>query len=223
MSSIVTKEQANPLTFYVHPDDQVIRRMFITEGHKVVLSPDLDYDIAVFPPGPDILPFLYGEEIGDHTTCSVKRDISDINFYRSLPVDKPKIGIGRGAHLLCVLGGGRLWQFVDNHDNTHNIQHMVNGKFYVVNSCHSQMMIPSTKQVVLAAAMKANHLYSETDGEIEHTAKSRMDAGYSDVEILVDDHTNALCFQPLPHLAGSKLTRDLFFECVDFAFGKLER
>jgi anthranilate/para-aminobenzoate synthase component II len=101
--------------------------------------------------GEDISPGIYKQ---DPVRTSAgkepsRRDQIEINLVKAaIQEEIPMLGICRGAQLLCALGGGSLYQHVNNHvGRDHPV--VVKGKEYWTNSCHHQMMIPTEDMQVL--------------------------------------------------------------------------
>ena len=64
----------------------------------------------------------------------------------------PILGICRGAQFMCAYLGGKVWQHVDNHaGHDHRMVCMATGDYYLTNSYHHQMMIPSPEMELLFA------------------------------------------------------------------------
>lgn len=108
--------------------------------------------LVCFVDGPDINPELYEETKHPTTSYDSERDIAEQKLYL-LCVRKgiPMVGIGRGAHLLTVMNGGKLIQNVSGHNEyTHQMfaelpSRSKMGKIrrqFFVNSNHHQMMYP---------------------------------------------------------------------------------
>jgi gamma-glutamyl-gamma-aminobutyrate hydrolase PuuD len=103
--------------------------------------------------GEDISPSLYGQA---PTRTWAKhypsvRDRCEVNLVKAaVKMGIPILGICRGAQLLCALGGGSLYQHVDNHGGQdHPVYYK--GTEYWSNSCHHQMMIPGEDMEVLGS------------------------------------------------------------------------
>jgi gamma-glutamyl-gamma-aminobutyrate hydrolase PuuD len=123
------------------------------------------HKLLVLHGGEDISPSLYKEEPGrTHAKAAPsRRDKEEILLVRKAVEEGiPILGICRGAQLLCALGGGALYQHVDNHHSTHSL--VVNGKEYVTNSCHHQMMIPTDRMNVLGYTPSLS-LFKWRDGD----------------------------------------------------------
>lgn len=125
-----------------------------------VTDDELDPDkikMLILEGGSDISPFFYGEE-PVHTNATripTPRELKEVaKIQLAVEREIPILGICRGAQLLCCLDGGKLYQHADNH--THgNHAILMDGKEYMTNSCHHQIMIPSERAKVLAATPKA--------------------------------------------------------------------
>ncbi len=101
--------------------------------------------------GEDISPSIYKQE-GVRTYASPRpsrRDQIEINLVKAaIKEGIPILGICRGAQMLCALGGGSLYQHVENHGNEHEV--FYKDQVVMGNSCHHQMMIPTDEMQVLA-------------------------------------------------------------------------
>lgn len=180
--------------------------MFNEMNHRVVASPKQEHDVIVFTDGPPISPFLYGEKKVHRDPSDVERDLAENALLRSLDSNKPKIGLGRGAHLLNMFNGGSSWQSVSNHLlGSHQTTNLITGTILYVTSQHWQVMRPSSSADVLLIA---------DVGRTYRDDKQQFSAGPGkkiDIEACYYANTNSLCFQPSPEL-GHKATRDLLYE-----------
>jgi putative glutamine amidotransferase len=127
---------------------------------------DLDKaDALMFTGGEDISPTLYGEKHGKYTGgTSSRRDSEEVYYFkeardRNLPI----IGICRGAQLLCAMAGGKLVQHI-KHPGRHMI-HTDDGKKFLMNSLHHQMMMPlNTKHRLIAWTEHLSPFHLDGDG-----------------------------------------------------------
>lgn len=172
-------------------------------------------DIVLFVDGPPITPLYYGERrLGFTKPCDLRRDQSDVFAYRQLSRKVPKIGIGRGAHLLNIMNGGRTWQLVTDHNlGPHKTTDLITGDVRYLSSAHDQLMLPYDGADIICVADVARK-FTAYDG-IERMRKHIPDA--MDVEACYYGHTNSLCFQPDVH-AGHEGTvtylETLMHECL---------
>jgi len=151
------------------------------------------FDIALFVDGPPVTPIFYGEAKLGSLKCSMERDRSDVKAFRQLKASTPKLGIGRGAHLLNIMNGGSAWQHVDGHNGgPHVTTCLLTGKTVILSSLHSQLMLPNERADILTISKQAKHLFS--DGIQLHRDVELKDA--LDVEACYYLDTNSLCFQP---------------------------
>lgn len=168
------------------------------------------YKMLVFWGGEDIWPGYYGEEPAKtHAIYESPRDHMEKEAFESNP-NTPKLGICRGAQLLCALSGGKLWQHVDKHTHSHLIKLHTNNSLLEVTSTHHQMMRPTSKMRLLASAnyIRSPKKWSE-DGE--HISSE------PEAEIVFIPETKALCIQGHPEYTSvnspfSKLTAQLVKE-----------
>src|SRR5690606_5736000 len=101
----------------------------ITEMGSIDLDTPVPINInkntmLVFTGGHDVDPALYGEPVGEYTSCNKKRDILESTIY-SCYRNFPKIGVCRGAQFLTVMNGGGLIQHVNNHTTSHNCHYYI--------------------------------------------------------------------------------------------------
>lgn len=201
MSNVFDKK-----SFYLtHPDggvEMMLHKMGATREQN-----EWDADFLVFPGGADIHPLLYGERAIPGTSCNVNRDLKEVNLFKSMLNDIPKIGICRGAQLVNTLSGGSMWQNVDGHTQTHALEDSMTGEILETTSTHHQMMIPGDDGVILATAAESSFKECEEAGSvvrttIKHTPRPR------DIEVMYYETTNSLCFQGHPEYDSS--------ECLEY-------
>lgn len=181
---------------FLQNNNRVITNLFERMGFSVVHSPKEKYDCAVLLRYVPVHPVYYGQvPIKDFPLdqVSMERDRNDWNFIRSLDFNKPKLGIGTGAHMLNVACGGDMWQRVDGHlkaTDGHEVK-LFNNHVHTLSSWHGQMMNPSKYARVIGKA-KSNSK-REKFGE----TVSLKDNKWEDPEIVYYSYNNALCFQPM--------------------------
>lgn len=194
--------------------EQAVHNMFITRGWETV-SKISEADLVCFTGGDDIHPSMYGQHLAGSGPTKIKRDLAETRIFRS-SLDKPKVGICRGAQLCNVLSGGRLWQDVNKHGSMpHKIEDRVWNKKFEVSSLHHQMMIPGPKAEVLAVASEATSFRSE------EVRLSNQKAG-DDPEVVYYPQTKSLCMQSHPELNRHKEETDYLF-CLLFRLFRLGR
>lgn len=211
------KNPDRKFTFYLPVQDKHVVAMLEKRGHKLAKSSGNDFDILLLVGGVDIVPMLYGEGLHSTTHCNIKRDMDEIMLVRSLHHMRMKVGICRGAQLLNVLSGGRLWQHVNGHVCASG--HMM--KLYDdhqrqihVSSRHHQMMIPGSEGWVLGTSMEATTFINETMGQNDLSSEQRKKIGWKDPEIVYYGSTHSLCFQPHPEDNDDEC-QDLFFNVIN--------
>ena len=125
----------------------------LREAHMVTHPPQIKgAKLLVLWGGEDISPALYHQEpVHAHAgKVPSHRDKVEWNLlHAAVKEGIPILGICRGAQMLCAAGGGALYQHVENHGTQH-ILHTTDGKEFMANSCHHQMMIPTEDMQVLA-------------------------------------------------------------------------
>ena len=190
-------------------------KMFLEQGHELAKSFE-EADLVQFTGGHDVSPELYGE-LSHPTTCSsFIRDVEERRIYeRCLEEGKLMSGICRGGQFLNVMNGGKMFQHVDGHaiSNTHPLED-VDGRIIEVSSTHHQMMRPSSKGKIVAAA---HSLTTFKEYMIESTIGHVVDP--LDVEVVCYEDSNCLCFQPHPEFQGVEDCRSYYFECLEKYLG----
>lgn len=156
-------------------------------------------DIVMFTGGKDINPFLYDNVKYKTTDTDLIRDEKEIAaFSVAHALDKPMLGICRGAQLLTVLSGGKLIQHVIGHILPQGSYHPVelnNGSIINMNTFHHQMMYPfemdeNKYEIIGWSQEKRSHFY-----EILGSKKFSVE---KEPEIVYYSETNCLCIQGHP-------------------------
>jgi carbamoylphosphate synthase small subunit len=193
--------------------------MFLRAGFKGAASVD-DADIVCFTGGEDVHPHYYNEDPLRCTYFNLKRDEEDVKvFNRAKEQQKFMVGICRGGQFLNVMGGGKLWQDVDEHGREHWLLDMLTGAKIWVTSTHHQQMIPGDKADVWATANCSNNKY----GYGKEWSRKSPEADAFDVEVCWYPHIRALCFQPHPEMYGaSEGCINYFFQCLKNAMKIVE-
>lgn len=203
--------KAQNLTVAVVNDHFGVGRFFQEYGYKVLhWTPGLKepFDIAAFTGGEDINPALYGEKPIRGVYYSERRDKIEIDAYNQIPSHVLKAGICRGAQLLNVLSGGKLWQDVNNHGVGHTATDIRSGLNYYVSSVHHQVMRPGKGAEIIAVARQATELASEKE-----LIKSGVKPTSIEIEALWYPSTRSLCFQGHPEF-GPKTCSDYFVQLL---------
>lgn len=222
MAQIVKKEdlqepKERKYTFFLPYPDVEVQKMLIHRGHRISMDFDKDWDIALFTGGADICPFLYGEPLHNKTAFNLLRDMREVKKFKQMHHKRMKVGICRGAQLLNLMSGGRMWQHVDGHSLTkgHPCKfYYDNDQVIEVSSRHHQLMIPGSEAWIMAEAKQARTFINYTDGEMQLTDEQRERTGWSDCEVAYYGSTNSLCFQPHPEDTEGPC-RDEFFLLLD--------
>lgn len=199
------------LVYMPFRDNDVIS-MLKRRGASVVAGPG-QANIAMFTGGADICPLLYGELPIHGTNSNLTRDREEVQLFKKIHPDMPKIGICRGAQLLNVMCGGSLWQDVNNHAirGTHLVYDGWFGhKDLEVTSTHHQMM--RTKKSLAFEFLSAREsTLKKRYGEKELNENAPNEDFYEDPEGVYYSNFNSVCFQPHPEY-GHKPTEEYFFD-----------
>ena len=206
--------QSKRRTFFMTWPDKNVERMLKDRGHAVTHVFDNEWEIALFPGGEDVSPILYGEHVLPKTQMNYKRDLTEVNLFRRMHHKRLKVGICRGAQLLNVLSGGRLWQDVDNHAvaDGHMVKFWASNTGIKMTSTHHQMMIPGPLGWVVASADRSTTKINETEGETKLVTND-----WEDPEVIWYDYNTTLCWQPHPEYVDG-WERQEFFDWIDTLF-----
>ena len=194
-----------------------IRGIFLEAGYSLATKIQ-DAQIVVWTGGADIQPALYNERQIPEVYLDPERDKYEKAVFDSLPkTGGPlKVGICRGAQLLCALSGGKLWQHIEGHGRTHEVKDMATGELIVVSSLHHQEMIPPKHAEIWAKADEAIRKIKIVDG-VRYTTVPRVGSNvYEDVEACYIPSTESFCYQPHPEIGPQSCT-EYFFKLIDKA------
>ena len=191
-------------------NEQMTIEMFTRQGYSVV-DTIAQADIICFTGGADVNPELYDEQALPLTSFNEERDYVDTQYYHESGY-KFKIGICRGGQFLNVMNGGKMWQHVDNHTKPHYLTDLKTREQILVSSTHHQMMIPNDRGIVIAVAQEAT-------SKAKHRMKLRNTSNDPDVEVVMYEDTNSLCFQPHPEFS---VEDDVYQECCNYFFNLIK-
>jgi GMP synthase-like glutamine amidotransferase len=173
-----------------------------------------DADLLQLTGGADVHPQFYGEEVHPRAYPHLERDKDEFDMYeRAVALGKPVAGICRGAQLINIACGGKMYQHVTNHGlgGTHNCYDQFADESYQVNSVHHQMMRPTNEAVILGVVEgQASWKEYMKDGKIVRVTDDPID-----YEVLYYPKVNGLCFQPHPEFSNGKTCRDPYFRYID--------
>lgn len=147
---------------------------------KCYKAPSIDdADLVIFTGGSsDIDPSLYGAA-SKHSQTQIdrKRDDKEMDIYLYCLLNGiPMVGICRGAQLLHVLNGGKLYQDVDGHYGPHDIWDVMGQKVIAnTSSSHHQMCKPndSNGMIMIAHTQKSRERW--TDAETKAKGGTHLD------------------------------------------------
>lgn len=105
-----------------------------------------DGDVLVVWGGGDIPPEYYGKGRSSKSwaspTPSRRDQIEWALIQKAKEIGIPMIGVCRGAQMMCAAAGGYLVQHVSGHGGNHVVR-THDGKEFITNSIHHQMMFPA--------------------------------------------------------------------------------
>lgn len=167
-----TKVEFPPLymPIYIHGSEYESKRfaeMFTRAGCWKADSPK-EADLVVFAGSADVNPKLYGEGDKKHTmvgTCNIDEDEAGIKMFRYCRRHGiPMMGVCKGAQLLHVCMGGKLYQHVDEHFGDHPMLDLRDRVIIEkVSSNHHQAVIPQTGMRVLASTNRAHNKWKNSE------------------------------------------------------------
>ncbi len=197
---------------YVVGYDGLIEDLFNAEPSYKVTNFLQQADLVVFTGGADVSPQLYGEEAIKQTSSDPQRDSFEAGIYNRAPKTALKVGICRGGQFLNVLSGGKMYQHVTNHTQTHDLTDLLTGDTVQVTSTHHQMMIPGPDAEVLAAVL--DHRSTVYCHANDPTGQDPESAPEFESEVIWYKDKASLCFQPHPEY-GHTPTRKYFFNLIN--------
>ena len=165
------------------------------------LSTEEEADVILFTGGSDVNPTLYGENVGKHTSYDEDRDNACKALYERNR-GKIMLGICRGSQWLAIMAGGKLIQDI-KHPGTHVLY--TEGKNYMVNSTHHQLMYPfNVEHELIGWAQKSPfHL----DGNDQQVKMPILNGKAVEPEVVWFPKINALCIQSHPEYKGYPAAR----------------
>lgn len=201
-----------------HYGNQPYEAMFNAYGWEVTNL--MQADMLCFTGGSDISPSRYFQAMHPKTgMLDPARDADEFGLASGYLATLPMVGICRGAQLLNVVCGGRLYQHVEGHMSGHNVE-TYEGEFMWVPSDHHQMMIPNTVSDVDVLMW---HNRDNRSGRRETYHKGEFCDPYNslmhDIEALYYRDEKVLCFQSHPeYLKPGAEFPDFFFQEIDRRF-----
>ena len=199
---------------YIQETNREYNHMFLNRGWS--LCPTVyEADLVQFTGGSDVTPSLYGEEPHPYAHNDHVRDEIERNLYSlCIRLMKPMAGICRGGQFLNVMGGGSMWQHVNNHaiGGTHLVTNLDSNKLIPVTSTHHQMMIPGKCGQVLGKASESTLLESMEGGRRNMVEQTLGE----DIEVVWYPGDQSLCFQPHPeYLDKDSLCQRWYFDLIE--------
>lgn len=185
-------------------------RMWTQLGYQVVQNPDLS-DILCFTGGEDVDPQIYGEKKLPGTCLDPSRDSKECQLFRDHVGIRGMVGICRGAQLLNVLNGGKLWQDVDEHEaGFHDVDDLQTGESWLVNTLHHQGIIPGVTADIIATTHQSKQKVSWQ--RYWHKSHPNPD---DDIEACYYEANATLCVQFHPEFPNCEQSLDYFKTLMD--------
>lgn len=189
-------------------------KMFQKFGWNIVNDME-EADLIQFTGGADVNPKHYREAVHPTTSFNDAQDAAEITeFHKALALGLPMAGICRGAQLLNVLGGGKLYQDVNNHAlfGMHPAVDTCTLETINVTSTHHQMMRCGSKgHIFLVSCGVATKKEAMVNGII-----ADFSADTIDVEGVFYPNINALCIQGHPEktVEGKDPFQEYYFDVI---------
>lgn len=210
-----------PNNVFIVSGNSQYKKLF-TDNGWVVVSDLYNANLILFTGGEDVWPILYNEH--PHPTCyfNAERDgVEKKIFEYGVDNHIPMVGICRGGQFLNVMSGGKMFQHVSKHTNSHFLRDILTGKNILVTSTHHQMMRPGKGGDLVAVAREGGFKQHSTD-ITEKKAIIIHEIDEPDVEVVFYKDTNCLCFQPHPEHFGQEYEemKEYFFSLIKRYFKK---
>lgn len=181
---------------YIEQSSFHYQMLFIKLGFTTVSDPDRA-DLICFTGGADVSPYLYGDKQHELTGNNAVRDEKEKRLFEAAQKNgTPCVGICRGGQFLNVMSGGRMYQHVEKHMNSHYLTDHETGEVVYISSTHHQMMLPGNGAQIVATS-NLNGKREWFDGVV-----AKKDVADEDYEVVFYPHTQSLCFQPHPEFTG---------------------
>lgn len=152
-----------------------------------------EVDLVCFTGGADVDPLLYDTHKHPTTFPNTERDEHCLELFDSATnLGIPMLGICRGSQFLCVANGGKLWQDVDMHTQSH-MALSTDGEVLAVTSTHHQEMRPVGGRILMIANT-GNYRSTVSDDGTQRT----VPAVTPTIESVYWEDTNSLSIQGHP-------------------------
>lgn len=195
------KEKLNILFASKENIDNYVK--FFEKAYEVNVIPFESYknierskiDLVVFIGDSHIHPKNYEDELGPTTKADEKIDDEEYNTYYRFNASTPKIGIGRGAHLITTCAGGKIIQNITGHNDVEHLVNMYQYGIHKIKSNHDQMMYPfNLKEDDYKLLGFTKHFQSTKylNGKDQEFKLSNL---FLEPEIVQYPKLNSLCFQ----------------------------
>lgn len=169
------------------------KQLFLLEG----------VDAVVFTGGADIDPDWYNQHKHSKTLCSRgdRENWEYVLYDEAVARDIPCVGICRGSQFLAVMNEGALFQDVDNHCVSHDIEFEDGSRVYAT-STHHQMFNydehPDKDNIELIAWAKGRVKSAQSMSKLDETRMTRIHSNITEPEIYKFKDTSTLCIQGHP-------------------------
>lgn len=137
-------------------------------------------DVLVIWGGQDIHPSYYGKKASPQSQAypmPSRRDQTEwALIQRAKELNLLIIGVCRGAQMLCAAAGGYLMQHITGHAGPHHTIATNDGRSFVVNSLHHQMMVPDNTEHELLAVSSTlrSKEYWDEHKKVDHNQEPEL-------------------------------------------------
>lgn len=165
-------------------------------------------DLVCFTGGVDVDPGLYGQKVLPVTQDpDIRRDAFEKKIYHEcIALDKPMVGICRGAQFLHVMNGGKLWQHVTGHSGQDHIIYDLDEDARILStSIHHQMLQKHDGLDIIAITKETiSRVFIDEKTTIQLSDKVLNDDSFAEIEIEAGAYKKTNCFfvQGHPEVGG---------------------
>lgn len=163
------------------------------KSHKTIRNTDVD--LIVFIGTSHIHPTNYKDKLGSTTTADLEKDYEEFDIHYRFNMSIPRIGIGRGAHLLTSCAGGKIIQSITGHNDTEHLVNTFQYGTYTIKSNHDQMMYPFNLKEEDYRLLGFTKHFQSTKYLNGIDEEFKLANSFLEPEIVQYPRINSLCFQ----------------------------
>lgn len=163
------------------------------KSYKTIRNTDVD--LIVFIGTSHIHPTNYKDKLGSTTTADLEKDYDEFDIHYRFNMSIPRIGIGRGAHLLTSCAGGKIIQDITGHKDTEHLVNTFQYGTYTIKSNHDQMMYPFNLKEEDYRLLGFTKHFQSTKYLNGVDEEFKLANSFLEPEIVQYPRINSLCFQ----------------------------